>query len=113
VNFQERKSELLLPHIANVKCSLGFYCSFKTQSEVVKQASQQQTSSDKAKDSYAHASMVVGIRYEWRGGRSKVHVLQKVRIFTIVFVLVEERNSNMLYGTQAGQRHDGEREWHP
>lgn len=81
VDFQERKAELLQPHIANVKSSLGFNCSFKSQAEALAASGSQRIQHSKlpAQESYTHAAMVVGIRYEWRSGRAKVHVLQKVR----------------------------------
>ncbi|RLN70239.1 hypothetical protein BBJ28_00004281 [Nothophytophthora sp. Chile5] len=64
MDFQTRKSALLEPQKLAVTTLLGDYCSFKAL----------QASAD---SSYRKETMIVGVRYEWREARTKLHVMHK------------------------------------
>jgi len=49
---------------------LGDYCSFKAQPDVA---------GSLVAESSRKETMVVGVRYEWREARTKLHVMHKVR----------------------------------
>lgn len=90
LNFISRKFALIEPQLLKSKDALGDYCSFKSVASdnshvaatktaaAVKGALlpiQQCTSSER----YLRESMVVGLRFEWREAKSKLHVMHKVR----------------------------------
>jgi hypothetical protein len=52
---------------------LGDYCSFKAQPDVAG------SSGRLVAESSRKETMVVGVRYEWREARTKLHVMHKVR----------------------------------
>ncbi|KAL4100502.1 hypothetical protein PRIC1_008294 [Phytophthora ramorum] len=69
MGFQARKSALMEPKRLAAQRFLGDYCSFKSQAA---------TSSIPMAGSYRKETMVVGVRYEWREARTKLHVMHKL-----------------------------------
>ncbi|KAE9047459.1 hypothetical protein PR002_g1026 [Phytophthora rubi] len=69
VDFQARKSALMEPKRLAVQRLLGGYCSFKSQ---VDGRNMELTGS------YRRETMIVGVRYEWREARLKLHVMHKL-----------------------------------
>ncbi|KAF1784398.1 hypothetical protein GQ600_27028 [Phytophthora cactorum] len=68
MDFQARKSALMEPKRLAVQTFLGDYCSFKSQ--VV---------TSRISESYGTEAMILGVRYEWREARTKLHVMHKVK----------------------------------
>lgn len=69
---------MIEPQLNAVKLNLGEYCSFKTtiddRSQPVSKVKQQSANCG----AYRKEAMVVGIRYEWREGKTKLQATHKV-----------------------------------
>ncbi|KAG7390641.1 hypothetical protein PHYPSEUDO_007103 [Phytophthora pseudosyringae] len=64
MDFQARKSALMEPKRLAAQRFLGDYCSFKSQLA--------------SSEAYRKETMIVGVRYEWREARTKLHVMHKL-----------------------------------
>ncbi|KAI9992745.1 hypothetical protein PInf_014613 [Phytophthora infestans] len=64
MDFQARKSALMEPKRLQVVRFMGDYCSFK--------------SPIATSESYRKEALVLGVRYEWREARTKLHVMHKL-----------------------------------
>ncbi|KAG4056013.1 hypothetical protein PC123_g8913 [Phytophthora cactorum] len=67
MDFQARKSALMEPKRLAVQSFLGDYCSFKSQ-----------VATSRISESYRTEAMILGVRYEWREARTKLHVTHKL-----------------------------------
>ncbi|POM74551.1 Hypothetical protein PHPALM_8491 [Phytophthora palmivora] len=67
MDFQARKSALMEPKRLSSQRFLGDYCSFKSQ-----------IATSTTSESYRKETMIMGVRYEWREARTKLHVMHKL-----------------------------------
>lgn len=68
MDFLLRKCALVEPQVAKAIGALGDYCSFKRATDALAPLAASR-----------RESLVLGLRLEWREGKSKVHVTHKVR----------------------------------
>ncbi|KAL3670193.1 hypothetical protein V7S43_004508 [Phytophthora oleae] len=66
MDFQARKSALMEPKKLAAQRFMGYYCSFKSQMSTT------------TTDSFRKETMIMGVRYEWREARTKLHVTHKL-----------------------------------
>ncbi|TMW60787.1 hypothetical protein Poli38472_000829 [Pythium oligandrum] len=72
LEFLARKYALVEPQYLKEKESLGEYCSFKT----IESGAHKRSSGDSI--SYRKEALIMGLRFEWREGRTKLHVMHKL-----------------------------------
>jgi hypothetical protein len=82
MEFLARKYALVEPQYIKSKRSLGEYCSFKLPEvgDIIHNTKKNNPQKHPAiLGSYRKASIVMGLRFEWREGKTKLHVMHKVR----------------------------------